>query len=82
MFFNKITKFLFFFRVGSDLGWSNYFYTKTLPDSTDWSPTIAMFGDMGTENAAREYSNLEIRVVQLKPLGIPSSGLSLEEVLF
>ncbi|XP_023333484.1 acid phosphatase type 7 [Eurytemora carolleeae] len=42
----------YFYRVGSELGWSNYFYTKTLPDSTDWSPTIAMFGDMGTENAA------------------------------
>jgi len=42
----------YFYRVGSDLGWSNYFYTKTLPDTKDWSPTFAMFGDLGNENAA------------------------------
>ena len=34
------------------MGWSNYFYTKTLPDTKDWSPTFAMFGDLGNENAA------------------------------
>jgi len=41
----------YFYRVGSDLGWSSYFYTKTLLDGTDWSPTLALFGDMGNENA-------------------------------
>jgi len=41
----------YFYRVGSDLGWSDYFYLKTLGEGTDWSPTIALFGDMGNENA-------------------------------
>ena len=41
------------YHVGSDLGWSDLFWTRTLPSSAagDWSPRIALFGDMGNVNA-------------------------------
>jgi len=42
----------YFYRVGSHRGWSSIFEMKTLPKGRDWSPSIALFGDMGTENAA------------------------------
>jgi len=40
------------YHCGSRYGWSNVFYMRTVPDdSTDWSPQIVIFGDMGNENA-------------------------------
>jgi len=41
----------YLYRVGSDQGWSNYFFTKTVMDGTMWSPTVALFGDLGNDNA-------------------------------
>lgn len=38
------------YHCGSDLGWSNEFWFRTPPE-TDWTPHLAIFGDMGNENA-------------------------------
>lgn len=50
----KITCFPAHFLVyhcGSDFGWSAQFWFKTPPNDDDWQPTLAIFGDMGNENA-------------------------------
>lgn len=39
------------YRVGSSLGWSDVLEMKTIPVGISWSPRIALFGDMGNENA-------------------------------
>lgn len=39
------------YHVGSYKGWSPQFFFKTLPIGNNWSPRIALFGDMGNENA-------------------------------
>lgn len=39
------------YHCGSDLGWSNVYYFKTLPTSSTWSPHFAVFGDLGNVNA-------------------------------
>eukprot|EP00092_Neocalanus_flemingeri_P000642 GFUD01000684.1.p1 GENE.GFUD01000684.1~~GFUD01000684.1.p1 ORF type:complete len:450 (+),score=123.28 GFUD01000684.1:126-1475(+) len=39
------------YRVGSHLGWSDVFEMRTLPSGENWSPRLALFGDMGNENA-------------------------------
>ena len=39
------------YHVGSMLGWSPVFRFKTLPEGTDWSPRMCLFGDMGNVNA-------------------------------
>ena len=40
------------YHVGSDLGWSEMFWFKTFPaEGSDWSPRLAIFGDMGNDNA-------------------------------
>ncbi|KAG5878756.1 hypothetical protein JTB14_012126 [Gonioctena quinquepunctata] len=39
------------YHCGSDQGWSNLFYFKTAPDRPDWQPHLAIYGDMGNENA-------------------------------
>jgi len=36
--------------VGSELGWSDVFYTTTLPHGDDWPLTLALYGDLGNEN--------------------------------
>lgn len=36
---------------GSDLGWSARFYLNTVPQGSEWSPRLAIYGDMGNENA-------------------------------
>jgi len=41
----------YFYRVGSHRGWSSIIEMRTLPKGRDWSPSIALFGDMGTDNA-------------------------------
>lgn len=40
----------YFYHVGSHRGWSNMFWFKTLPNGTDWTPRIAVFGDLGNKN--------------------------------
>ncbi len=39
------------YRVGSDCGWSDIFWFTTFPTSNDWSPRLAIYGDMGNVNA-------------------------------
>lgn len=41
----------YIYHVGSKNGWSPEFFFKTFPEGTKWSPRIALFGDMGNENA-------------------------------
>eukprot|EP00096_Caligus_rogercresseyi_P011172 TRINITY_DN4316_c0_g1_i2.p1 TRINITY_DN4316_c0_g1~~TRINITY_DN4316_c0_g1_i2.p1 ORF type:complete len:402 (+),score=43.41 TRINITY_DN4316_c0_g1_i2:106-1206(+) len=41
----------YYYHVGSTEGWSGIFWFKSLPDGKDWSPTMALFGDMGNVNA-------------------------------
>ena len=38
------------YHVGSKLGWSDLFSFTTMKSGTDWSPTFAVFGDMGNDN--------------------------------
>nr|AYV89047.1 Iron/zinc purple acid phosphatase-like protein [Tetranychus truncatus] len=38
------------YRVGSEAGWSEIFWFKTIKDGVDWSPTFAVFGDLGNDN--------------------------------
>lgn len=39
------------YHCGSKLGWSAEFWFVTPPDHSHWSPHVAIFGDMGNENA-------------------------------
>lgn len=39
------------YHCGSSLGWSGEFWFRTPPLISEWSPTVAIFGDMGNENA-------------------------------
>lgn len=39
------------YHVGSDLGWSPLFNFKTPPSGEDWTVRLAIYGDMGNENA-------------------------------
>ncbi|XP_014275508.1 acid phosphatase type 7 [Halyomorpha halys] len=41
----------YFYICGSDSGWSDQFWFRTANDSKFWSPVIAVYGDMGNENA-------------------------------
>lgn len=43
--------FLTVYHCGSDLGWSNEFWFKTAPPDEVWQPSLAIYGDMGNENA-------------------------------
>ena len=38
------------YHCGSDQGWSDLFYFTARRADVDWSPWIALFGDMGSEN--------------------------------
>ena len=38
------------YHVGSKLGWSDVFSFTTMKSGTNWSPTFAVFGDMGNDN--------------------------------
>lgn len=42
---------IYFYIVGSPLGWSSTFHFRTMPAGEDWSPSLAIFGDMGSINA-------------------------------
>lgn len=37
--------------VGSNLGWSVIFYTTTIPDGNKWPLRVALYGDLGNDNA-------------------------------
>uniref|UniRef100_A0A1L8EFG2 Purple acid phosphatase n=1 Tax=Haematobia irritans TaxID=7368 RepID=A0A1L8EFG2_HAEIR len=39
------------YNCGSDFGWSAKFSFVTPPQGHDWSPSLAIYGDMGNENA-------------------------------
>lgn len=39
------------YNCGSDFGWSATFSFVTPPEGNSWSPSLAIFGDMGNENA-------------------------------
>ncbi|XP_011176896.2 acid phosphatase type 7 isoform X1 [Zeugodacus cucurbitae] len=39
------------YSCGSDLGWSARFSFTTPPAGSDWQPRLAIYGDMGNENA-------------------------------
>lgn len=41
----------YIYHCGSNLGWSAKYEFRTVPDGVNWSPSIALFGDMGNENA-------------------------------
>lgn len=41
----------YYYRCGSNFSWSSLYSLKTPPESTNWSPTLAIFGDMGNFNA-------------------------------
>lgn len=50
---NLSPKTRYVYHCGSKLGWSAAYWFETPPavDNDDWSPHIAIFGDMGNENA-------------------------------
>lgn len=39
------------YRVGSDLGWSPIFWFKAIKNGSDWSPRLAVYGDLGNDNS-------------------------------
>uniref|UniRef100_T1JCQ8 Purple acid phosphatase n=1 Tax=Strigamia maritima TaxID=126957 RepID=T1JCQ8_STRMM len=39
------------YHCGSKYGWSALYYFVTTPSGSNWSPRVALFGDMGNENA-------------------------------
>lgn len=41
----------YWYHCGSDYGWSSVYYFQTMPNGSNWSPRLALFGDMGNENA-------------------------------
>ncbi|XP_014257280.1 acid phosphatase type 7-like [Cimex lectularius] len=44
-----LTKYLY--HCGSHYGWSEEFWFKTVDNETNWSPRLAVYGDMGNINA-------------------------------
>ncbi|XP_073980741.1 acid phosphatase type 7-like [Rhodnius prolixus] len=44
-----LTKYVY--HCGSDLGWSEEFWFKTVNPSESWSPHLAVYGDLGNVNA-------------------------------
>ena len=38
------------YRCGSNLGWSSIYSFTSVPDSANWSPKLAVYGDMGADN--------------------------------
>lgn len=39
------------YHCGSNMGWSAEFWFNTVPTDENWSPSLAIYGDMGNENA-------------------------------
>lgn len=48
---NLLSEHTYNYMVGSEKGWSNLFSFRTVPSGTNWSPRLAVFGDMGSINA-------------------------------
>ena len=42
---------LIVYRCGSDSYWSRVLHFVTMKDDVNWSPRLAVFGDLGVENA-------------------------------
>ncbi|KAB0800087.1 hypothetical protein PPYR_07967 [Photinus pyralis] len=42
---------VYVYHCGSRLGWSAQFWFKSALQTDDWQPSLAIFGDMGNENA-------------------------------
>jgi len=40
----------YMYRVGSNWGWSDKYTFTAMKSGTDWSPTFAVYGDMGNKN--------------------------------
>lgn len=47
---NLFSEVTYYYHCGSNLGWSDIFYFKTLPSTSNWSPRFAVFGDLGNVN--------------------------------
>ena len=41
----------YFYRVGSDVTLSDLYFCTSFNGAADWSPHVALFGDMGNTNA-------------------------------
>lgn len=41
----------YIYHCGSTLGWSPQFWFRTPPTHAHWPPTLAIYGDLGNENA-------------------------------
>ncbi|XP_015791635.1 acid phosphatase type 7 [Tetranychus urticae] len=41
----------YIYHVGSEFGWSPIFWFTTIKNGSDWSPRLAIFGDLGNDNA-------------------------------
>ncbi|XP_036339037.1 acid phosphatase type 7 isoform X2 [Rhagoletis pomonella] len=41
----------YIYHCGSPLGWSPQYWFRTPPGHAHWSPTLAIYGDLGNENA-------------------------------
>lgn len=39
------------YHCGSHQGWSDQFQFTTVPNDSNWSPSIAFYGDLGNVNA-------------------------------
>jgi hypothetical protein len=39
------------YRCGSADGWSKQYSFLTLPEGSEWSPRLAIYGDLGRDNA-------------------------------
>ncbi|CAI9540666.1 unnamed protein product [Staurois parvus] len=48
---NLIPSQRYVYHCGSSLGWSPQFYFRALRNDPSWGPHLAVFGDMGNENA-------------------------------
>ena len=38
------------YHCGSPIGWSDLFYFTAMPQGTNWSPRLAVYGDLGNVN--------------------------------
>ncbi|VDP72954.1 unnamed protein product [Echinostoma caproni] len=48
---NLRTGTIYYYKCGSADNWSSTFQFRVLPDHANWSPRLAVFGDLGVENA-------------------------------
>ncbi|KAM7349002.1 acid phosphatase type 7 isoform 2-T2 [Cochliomyia hominivorax] len=49
---NLVANKRYIYHCGSDLGWSGVYWFHSIPSEEEqWSPTLAIYGDLGNENA-------------------------------